>query len=167
MLWDSSTGITQLENQWMLWDPSTGITQLENQWMLWSPSDPNWSINGCCYHNWGISGCWGTLLIPAETSVDVEEPFCSSSWNISGCCGTHLTTAARIETKDGMCFCGKLTKIWAQKARCFTTQNLTEDKKLFAYYTEPDRRHKLFTYHLEPDQRRKFIHLLFKTWPKA
>ena len=44
-------------------------------------------------------------------------------WSIMGCCGTHMSTVAKTELKEVMCFCGKSLKIWVQIPCCSHIKN--------------------------------------------
>ena len=46
-------------------------------------------------------------------------------------CETHLVTAARIANKEGLCFCGKLPKVWVLITCCFNVKNQSDPRHLY------------------------------------
>ena len=93
-------------------------------------ADADWlvslsTITGCCQPF--IARCVHLRTTEEETATTENkktEAFIIQLKQL----GTHMTTAARTETKQAMCFCGKLLKNWVTIVCCFCIKNQSDRK---------------------------------------
>ena len=100
---------------------SLGEVAKADHWLASQFISCGWVGSHCLL--WGVSTCgqWKMKLQPLR--IKKLNSFYFPSWSIMGCCGTHLSTVAKTELKEVMCFCGKSLKIWAQIPCCSHIKN--------------------------------------------